>query len=98
MGTGGLELAVTHLNAPVGPIVAVEHLAQALRAGSVAGLDKRTAAIVSYLFVELDPGLIARCAYEAGADLRRANELYKESLADYLPRVPDWENAIAHLL
>lgn len=98
MGTGGLELAVTHLNAPVGPVVTVEHLAQALRAGSVAGLDKRTAAIVSHLFVELDPGLIARCAYEAGSDLRRANELYKESLTDHLPRVPDWENAIAHLV
>lgn len=98
MNTHGLELAVTHLNAPVGPVVTVDHLAQALRAGSVAGLDARTAAIVSHLFVELDPGLIARCAYEAGSDLRRASELYKESLACHLPRVPNWENAIAHLV
>lgn len=98
MEAHGLQLAVTHLNAPVGSVVTVEHLAQALRAGSVAGLDERRAAIVSYLFVELDPALIARCAYEAGSHLRRANELYKESLADHLPRVPQWENAVAHLV
>lgn len=98
MRTGGLELAVTHLNAPVGPVVTVEHLTQALRSGSVAGLDKTVAAVISYLFVELEPGLIARCAYEAGSDLRRANELYKGSLADHLPRVADWENAIDHLV
>jgi hypothetical protein len=98
MRTGGLELAVTHLNAPVGAVVTVEHLAQALRSGSVAGLDERVAAVIAYLFVELNPGLIARCAYEAGSDLRRANELYKESLADHLPRVPDWESSIAHLI
>jgi hypothetical protein len=98
MRTGGLELAVTHLNAPVGPLVSVEHLVQALRSGSVEGLDEMVGAVISYLFVELSPGLIARCAYEAGSDLRQANELYKESLADHLPRVLDWENAIAHLI
>ena len=98
MNNGGLELAVTHLNACVGPVVTVEHLVQALRAGSVAGLDARTAAVVSYLFVELEPALIARCAREAGSDLRRANELYKESPADNLPRNLCWEEAIAHLV
>ena len=86
MSDSGLQLAVTHLNVPVGPVLTTEDLARALRSGSVAGFDKRAAAILSHLFVELDPGLIARCAYEAGSDLRRANELYKETLLAHLPR------------
>lgn len=94
MRDSGLQIAVTHLNIPVGPVLTAEDLAQALRSGSVAGLDKRAAAILSHLFVELDPGLIARCAYEADSDLRRANELYKESLQAHLPRVPQWEKAV----
>jgi hypothetical protein len=98
MDIGGLEPAVTHLNAPVGPLVTVEHLAHALRSGSVEGLDETVGAVVRYLFVELSPGLIARCVYEAGSNLRQANELYKESLADHLPRVQDWEDDIAHLI
>jgi hypothetical protein len=98
MSDSGLQLAVTHLNVPVGPVLTTEDLAQALRAGSVAGLDKRAGAILSHLFVELEPGLIARCAHEAGSDLRRANELYKESLQAHLPRVPQWEKAVEELL
>jgi hypothetical protein len=98
MSDSGLQLAVTHLNVPVGPVLTTEDLARALRSGSVVGFDKRAAAILSHLFVELDPGLIARCAYEAGADLRRANELYKESLQANLPRVPQWERAVEELL
>ena len=69
-----------------------------LRAGSVEGLDARTAAVVSYLFVELEPALIARCVREAGSDLSRANELYKETLTGNLPRNPRWEEAVAHLV
>jgi hypothetical protein len=91
-------LAVTHLNAPVGAIVTVDHLVQALRAGSVEGLDARTAAVVTYLFLELEAALIAPCVREAGSDLRRANELYKETLVDKLPRNPGWEEAVAHLV
>jgi hypothetical protein len=98
MDAPGLRVAVTHLNAPVGAIVTVEHLVQALRAGSVQGLDARAAAVLSYLFLELEPALIARCVREAGSDLRRANDLYNETLADKLPRNPRWEEAIAHLL
>ena len=94
----GLMVAVTHLNAPVGAIVTVEHLVQALRAGTVQGLDSPAAAVLSYLFLELEPALIARCVREAGSDLRRANELYRETLADKLPRNPRWEEAIAHLI
>jgi hypothetical protein len=61
-------------------------------------IDARAAAVLSYLFLELEPALIARCVREAGSDLRRANEFYKETLADKLPRNPRWEEAIAHLI
>jgi hypothetical protein len=98
METPGLMLAVTHLNASVGAAVTVEHLMHALRTGSVDGLDARTAAVVRYLFVELEPALIARCVREAGSDLSRANELYKETLTGNLPRNPRWEQAIAYLI
>lgn len=98
MSASGLQLAVTHLNVPVGPLVTEDDLARALQAGSVAGFDEKIAAVLSYLFVELDPALIARCAREAGSDLRRANELYKESLEAHLPRIPQWEKAVEHLL
>lgn len=98
MSAPGLQLAVTHLNVPVGPVVTEHDLARALQAGSVAGLDDKVAAVLSYLFIELDPALIARCAREAGSDLRHANELYKESLQAHLPRVPRWEQAVEHLL
>ena len=98
METRGLLQAVTRLNAPVGAAVSVGDLVQALRAGSVAGLDPRTAAVVSYLFVDVEPALIERCVREAGSDLRRANELYQETLADHLPRSPRWEEAVAHLI
>ncbi len=98
MSASGLQLAVTHLNVPVGPVVTEDDLALALRAGSVAGLADKVAAVLSYLFVELDPALIARCAREAGSDIRRANQLYEESLQAHLPRVPRWEQSVEHLV
>ncbi len=99
-GKDSLGLAVTHLNAPAGPVLAVEQLAAALRAGSVTAItDSPTAAaLASYMFVELEPRLIALCAHEAGAGLAHANRLYQESLRDGLARVPAWEQAVAHLL
>lgn len=98
MSSSSLQLAVTHLNVPVGPVLTTEDLALALRAGSVAGFQKKAAAVLSHLFVELEPQLIAKCVAEAGSDLHRANELYKESLQAHLPRAPRWEKAVEHLL
>lgn len=98
MKGSALQIAVTHLNAPVGEILTVEQLAQALRTGTVAGLEPKPAALVSYLFVELEGHLIASCAAEAGASLRTVNQLYEESLRGHIPRAPAWEEAIAHLI
>lgn len=98
--TDSLGLAVTHLNAPVGAVLHTEQLAGALRAGSVNAIadSPMAAALVSYLFVELDPRLIASCANQAGASVALANVLYEESLRNAMPRVAAWEQAVAHLL
>lgn len=98
MSASSLKLAVTHLNVPVGPVLSVDDLARVLRTGSVAGFDDKPAALLLHMFVELEPALIARCAAEAGSDLRHANELYKQSVQANLPRVPLWEKAVEHLL
>jgi hypothetical protein len=95
-----LGMAVTHLNASVGPVLTVEQLAQALRAGTTADItDSPTAvSLVNYLFVEVEPKLIVMCAREAGSDVRRANMLYQASLAQAMPKVLSWENSTRYLV
>ncbi|PPU86933.1 hypothetical protein XpopCFBP1817_18725 [Xanthomonas populi] len=95
-----LELAVGHLNASVGRVLTPEQLATALRAGSsrTVSSSPTAAALVSSLFVELAPELIFRCAAEADADVHRVNQLYRETLADALPRARAWENSVEHFL
>lgn len=98
--SGSLGLAVTHLNASTGPVLTTEQLAASLRAGSAAALAASPAAsaLVRYLFVEVEPRLIAACARQAGAGLQLANQLYEENLRHAMPRVRAWEQAVAHLL
>ncbi len=98
--SSSLGLAITHLNAPVGNCLTEAQLADALRAGSVAPLaDSPTAAaLLRYLFVELEPRLIVLCAYEAGTDVAHANMIYQENLQNAMPRVPAWEKSIEFLL
>ncbi len=94
-----LDLAIAHLNAPTGPVLTREELCAALRSGSLAILQRPiAAALVSYLFVELPPELISRCAIEAGSDVRHANELYRETLHVHVPRSIQWERSVEHLL
>ncbi len=96
--THHLQLAVCHLNAPVGPQLSMEQLRTALCAGSSANLNAIATALVRYLFIELEPRLIVQCAYEAGSDVAHANLLYQENLRHAMPRVPAWEQAIEFLL
>ncbi len=95
-----LALAVTHLNASVGPVLCAEQLASALRAGSVrhVAMSSAGAALVGSMFTELPPSLILRCASEAYADVHSADRLYQEALADGLPPVREWEMSVEHLL
>lgn len=98
--TNHLGLAVTHMNASVGATLSTSQLAAVLRTGSASAIhDSPTAAaLVSYLFVELDPRLIVMCAYEAGTDAAQANKVYLESLLHHMPRVEAWEKSIEYLL
>ena len=94
-----LGLAVAHLNAPVGELLTREQLASVLRGGSLNSLEDAPSAValLSYLFVELEPQLIAACALESGSDLRLANQLYEDIVSRAMPRVAAWERAVAHL-
>ena len=96
----GLELAVRHLNASVGPVLTARQLAAALHAGSTRNLpmSPAAAALVGSLFAELPPDLILRCTTEAAADVRRVNALYREALADAFPPVQAWEASVEHFL
>lgn len=97
--TSGLDLAVTHLNAPVGPLLTRNDLMSALRAGRLVAIRQpAAAALATYLFVELEPALIVRCIREAGSDLQRANDLYEDTLRAKAPRSPSWERSVEHLL
>jgi hypothetical protein len=97
--TSGLDLAVAHLNAPVGPVLTREDLMSALRAGRLVAIKHpEAAALATYLFVELDPSLIVRCMRETGSDLRRANDLYEDTLRAKAPRSLSWEHSVEGLL
>lgn len=99
MQSSHLDLAVTHLNASLGPVLNAEQLAVALRSGSCKDATTSTAAAaISSLFVELSPTTILQCAVDAGADLHKVNALYLESLAGFMPPSPAWEASVEHLL
>lgn len=56
-----LDMATTHLNASVGAVLSPLQLAAALRAASLDVLSDapEAAAVASYLFVEIEPSLVA---------------------------------------
>lgn len=95
-----LDMAATHLNASVGAVLSPLQLAAALQAASLDVLSDapEAAAAASYLFVEIEPRMIALCAYESGTDIAHANRLYHDLLAHSMPRVPRWEAAVEALL
>ena len=98
--TRSLSLAVTHLNTSVGDALSITQLKCALQQGSTNGIGESpiAAALISQLFIKLNPRLIVLCAYEAGVDARRANMLYEESLRNHMPRVLEWEKSTAFLV
>lgn len=97
--SAALDLAVTHLNAPVGRVLTRDDLESALLAGSLSPIYRpEAAALVAYMFVELDPQLIIRCVNELRSGLLKANSLYQETLKAKAPRAISWEKAVRHLL
>ncbi|MFZ6747272.1 hypothetical protein ACO0LC_29020 [Undibacterium sp. JH2W] len=95
-----LSMATTHLNASVGEVLSPSQLAAALQAATLDALagSPKAAAAASYLFVEVNPRMIALCAHEAGTDIDHANMLYLDLLQRSMPRVIAWEIAVEGML
>lgn len=91
-------LIATHLNAPVGQVVQEQDVLASLQEGSLSAATEQANALLSYLFVEIDPRLILQCAEEAGASASDANRLYADTIAHNSPRCVKWESSLEFLL
>ena len=94
----GLSMAVTHLNAPYGAIVCARDLVDSLSHGELRAASAKATAILSYLFIEVEPRLVMRCAIESGSSLPKANQLYSDTIKSGAPRSALWESSIKDLL
>lgn len=94
----GISMAVTHLNAPYGAIVCARDIIDSLSQGELRAASSKAAAILSYLFVEVEPRLVMQCAMESGSSLPMANQLYSNTIKGGAPRSPLWESSIKDLL
>ena len=89
-----LDMVVTTLNVPVGPIVSRESLAMAFREGLgavVSAHGERPAAIIAGIFIECSPMAIASASIAAGCDLMAAERLYVDAMKMGGHRNPGWE-------
>jgi hypothetical protein len=93
-----LQLIVGHLNTSVGNQLTEEQLASALKLGKLSEKKGDGSALLSYLFLETEPRLIALCVLETNSTIERANALYLDTLTHHAPRSPAWELSIGHLL
>ncbi len=91
-------MAVTHLNAPYGSIVCPGDLIDSLRQGELRAASPKAAAVLSYLFVEVEPRLVMKCAVESGSTLMMANRLYLCTIQEGAPRSAPWESSVKDLL
>lgn len=94
----GISMAVAHLNAPYGEIVSPGDLIESLSQGELRAASPKAAAILSYLFVEVEPRLVMRCAMESGSSLPMANQLYSDTIKGGAPRSALWESSVKALL
>jgi hypothetical protein len=96
MRSSRTEVLAGHLNAPSGPLITAADITRALRNGSAEHLKSNSAgrAALLSMFIEAEPSLILACVREANADWRSADALYRQALADGLPRVPRWESVV----
>lgn len=94
----GLSMAMAHLNAPYGAIVCADDLASSLALGELRASSAKASAILSYLFVEVEPRLVMQCAREAGSSLPKANQLYLSTVQGGAPRSALWETSVKDVL
>lgn len=92
------ELITSHLNAPYGAVVDVSDLVVSLCAGRLAAGSPQANAVLSYLFIEIEPRLIITCALEVGASWASVHALYGDTLAHAAPQSRQWESSVKGLL
>ena len=92
------SLITAHMNAPMGNVLGADDVVQSLRLGRLSGRSDAANAVLGYLFIEMEPRVIANCALEAGCALHSANLLYLDTLDHASPRSPQWEVAVEGLL
>lgn len=94
--TPSLDMTVTHLNVPVGPVLTTTMLASVLCSGTASMLQKKQGpwSLVQTLFVEVEPQTILRSAVEAGASIERVQAFYLETLRNGMHANPAWEKAM----
>ncbi len=85
-------LLLTHLNVPYGPVLKLEQLQAAIRAGSLDVIEDQTArAIASSLFIECSAHAIMTAAHEQGVGPKKIEALYRSCVGIGAPRHPEWE-------
>jgi hypothetical protein len=85
-------LLLTHLNVPYGPVLGLEHLQAAIRAGSLDVIEDQTArAIAAALFIECSEPSIMAAAHEQGVGPKEVEALYRSCVGIGAPRHPEWE-------
>lgn len=92
------SMIATHMNVPYGKILEPEDIVATLKSGDFVAATKDGNNLLVSLFVEVEPELIIRCAYEIQAPLENVNRLYQKTLEVGFFRSPAWEEAIAALL
>jgi hypothetical protein len=100
MENSAINLVVTHMNAPCGPVLSREHLEMVLLAGTLEVLEDndRVKALLYWLFIENSPRLIVKSTREAGSKVVLANKLYEEIVRFGQHRVPEWEESIQYMI
>jgi len=86
------------MNAPVGDVLQPVDIERSLCNGRLSARSEDANAVLGYLFVEIEPRVIATCAVEAGCSIVHANQLYLNTLAHLSPRSPQWEATVEGLL
>ena len=92
MNADHVLLLLTHLNVPYGPVLELEQLQAAIRAGSLDVIEDQTGqAIASSLFIECSAPSIMAAAHEQGVGPKEVEGLYRSCVGIGAPRHPEWE-------
>ena len=91
------SLIATHMNVPYGKILTSQDIIASFKSGNFEAATEEGRSLLAWLFVEVQPGLILKCASEIQAPLENVNRLYQRTRELGLHRIPEWEYAVATL-